>query len=287
MSPTVRAALLCLLAGGFFAAASALGKAAQTGVPGPELHPFQITAGRFLFAFLALAPFLVMRGPAVFRTTIPIRHLQRVLLGAAGITCIFAALRWLPLADVTALARSSPLFAMLFAGWFLKERVSRGHWLAAMTGFAGVVIMTRPSGAAFEPAALLAVTAAVVTGAELVAIRALAVREPWLTVLAINSAMGTLITCAAAAFVFVVPSWQQFLCLAGVGTVMVAGQALMLRAFMVAEASIVAPFYYTTLLWSALIGVVAFGEVPGWHLYLGAALIAGGGLYVTMAGGRR
>ncbi len=286
MPPHVRAAVLCVAACAFFAGASALGKAALTLAPGPALHPFQVTAARFLFAFLALSPLLVVKGRGVFRTSVPLLHLWRVLLGAGGIGCIFAASVAMPIADVVSLARASTLFAVLFALWILRERVTGVRWFAAGIGFAGVLVMMRPGASGFEPMAFVALAAAILTGAELVAIRALAGHDPALTVLAINNALGSLIAGAAACFVFAMPSWQQLLTMAGIGVVMIIGQALAVQALRIGEASAVAPYYYSTLVWAALIGLALFGEVPGWHVYLGAALIAVGGIAVTWRGGR-
>lgn len=288
MSSTAKAAVLCVVACAFFAIANALGKAAQTVLPGPELHPLQVTAARFVAGFAALLPWLIWRGPRVFRTAVPLRHLVRVLLGAVAVTCIFAALQRLPLAEVLAIAWSAPLFAVLFAAWFLRERVDFIRALATLVGFVGVAVMLQPSGAGLAPIALLALAAAVCTGAEVVMIRVLARTDPALTVLALNNALGAIVAVAAASVVYVTPSPQQAWALAGVGAAMVAGQALFMRALWLAEASVVAPFYYATLAWAALIGVVVFGEVPGWHLYLGGALVVAGGLLVgARAGGRR
>lgn len=287
MSPTLRAALLCVLACAFFAGANAFAKAAQTMVAGPDLHPLQVTAARFLCAFLVISPFLLRRGAGVFRTTIPLRHLQRVLLGLSAVSCIFAAVEVLPLADVIAIAWSAPLFALVFAAWFLGERVGLARWIAAAIGFAGVAVMMQLGVSVVEPAALLALAAAVLTGAEVATIRVLAQRDDTLTVLAINNAIGAALACLAASFVFVMPSLGQAAALFLVGATMVAGQAIFLRALAIAEASVVAPFYYATILWAALMGVTLFGEVPGWHLYLGAALIIGAGVFVTLLARRR
>ncbi len=277
----LRAALLCVVSCAFFAGANALGKAAQTILPGPELHPLQVTAARFLFALLALAPLILRAGRQVYRTEMPFRHVQRTLLGFAGVTCIFTAVQAMPLADAIAIAWSAPLFALLFAGWFLKERVGRMRWAAAAIGFAGVAVIMRPSGAAFEPAALIALAAAIMTGAEVATIRLLASRDPTLTVLAINNTIGAVVACIAASFVFVMPSLEQALALAGVGFVMVTGQAILLKALAVAEASAIAPFYYATIAWSALIGIVVFRESVTLPLIAGAGLIALGGAIVA------
>lgn len=286
MSPTVRAALLCIVSCAFFAGANAFAKVAQTIMEGPDLHPFQVTAARFLAAFIVLSPFLARKGRGVFRTAIPFRHLQRVLLGISAVTCIFAAVQSMPLAEVISIAWSAPLFALLFAGWFLRERVGPVRWIAAAIGFVGVAVMMRPGETVIAPAALLALAAAILTGAEVVTIRVLATRDDTLTVLALNNAIGTAIACSIAAFVFVVPTAAQALALFMVGATMVAGQAIFLKALAIAEASVVAPFYYATIIWAAVMGIALFAEVPGWHLYLGAALIIAGGLFVTLAGRR-
>lgn len=286
-SALVAAAALCVVACAFFAGANALAKAAQTALPGPELHPIQVAAARFLFALLVISPWILRRGRAALRTDIPLRHLQRVMLGFGGVSCIFAAAAAMPLADAIAIVWSAPLFTLAFAAWFLKERVGTARCLAAAVGFAGVVVLAQPSGAAFEAAALLALLAAVFTGAEVATVRILAMRDSALTVLAINNLLGTAIACAAAAFVFVTPSWEQALALAGVGAAMVSGQAILLKALARAEASAIAPYYYATIAWSALIGVLAFDETPGWRLMAGAGLIALGGVAAALAVPRR
>ena len=286
MTPLFSAAFLCIFACAFFAGASALGKAVLTVIPGPSLHPFQVTAARFLFAFITLTPFLIMRGRGVFRTAIPLRHLQRVVLGLVGLTCIFGAVEVLPLADVMAVVWSSPLFALVFAAWFLRERVDGTCWVAAVVGFAGVVVIMRPSPSTFEPMVLLALVAAILTGAEVVTVRLLAVKDTGLTVLAINNAVGAVLACSVVVFFFMMPSGAQLLALAGVGVVTLAGQALFLQALRIAASSAVVPFCYSTLIWAALIGVLVFDKLPSWHFYLGASLIIAGGAFVSWRGER-
>lgn len=283
LSDAVAAQLLCLLSCAFFAGANALAKAAQTTLPGPELHPLQVAAARFLFGLIALSPFILRHRRAAFRTSVPLRHLQRVGFGIAGVVCIFGAAAAMPLADAVAIAWSAPIFTLLFAAYFLKERVGRLRWLAAGVGFAGVLVLAQPGGGG-DAATAIALLAAAFVGAEVATMRVLATRDTSLTVLAINNVLGAFIACSAAAFVFVVPSWPQFLALVGVGAVMVTGQAIFIRALAMAEASALAPFYYATIAWAALIGVAVFGEQPTWALALGGALIAAGGIGANLAG---
>ena len=280
MTDTLKAALLVVAACAFYAGAGALAKLAQGWPGGAALHPLQVTAFRFLSALAVLTPFLLRRGPSVWRTAMPLRHGQRVLLGWGGVTGLFVAVQALPLADAIAVAWSAPLFALAFAGLCLGERISRAAWAAAAVGLLGVVVVMRPTGAV-EAAALAALAAAVFTGAEVATIRLLAQRDGPLTILALNNAMGAALGLAALAVVWVAPTPGQGAALTGVGVAMVAGQALFLRAAALAPTSVLAPCYYATILWSALIGLALFAETPGPHLLLGGALIAGAGAWIA------
>jgi drug/metabolite transporter (DMT)-like permease len=289
MAPTVpakadlvRTALLCTLGCGLFAAANACAKTALTMLPGPELHPVQVTAARFLFGALALLPFILRAGPGVLRSAVPLRHVQRIAFGLGGVTSMFFAVQAMPLADATAIGRTAPLFTLLFAALLMKERGGWMRWLAAGIGFGGVVVVMRPTAATFDLVGLIPLLAAFCTGVEVATIRVLALRDKPLTVLALNNIGGASIACLAAAFVFVMPSWQQGIALVGVGVAMVSGQALIVRAFAVAEASVIAPFYYTTIAWAVLIGVVVFGEGITTALIMGTGLIALAGVIVAM-----
>ncbi len=279
----LRAALLTLTACAFFAAANAFAKGAQIGGAVP---PQQVTFFRFLFGFLTLLPWILMaRGP-VFRTAVPHIHAIRVFFGMSGVVCMFAALAHLPLADVTAIAWANPLVAMLLAALFLGDRISGRRWLFAAIGFAGVLVMMRPSGAAFGWEGLFALGAALFIGAEVAAIRALAGRDGSLTVLAIANAGGCLATLLLAAPVMIMPDGWQLFAMAMTGSLMVIGQLLFMAAIRVRETSFVAPFYYATLLFAFVYGMIFFGEIPDLFVYLGAGAIVFSGVAITLQGAR-
>lgn len=286
----LRAAALTLIACAFFAAANAFAKGAQIdGAMLPQqvtMPPQQVTFFRFLFGFLTLLPWILLaRGP-VFRTAVPHIHAIRVIFGMSGVICMFAALAHLPLADVTAIAWANPLVAMLLAALFLGDRISGRRWLFAAIGFAGVLVMMRPSGAAFGWEGLFALGAALFIGAEVAAIRALAGRDGSLTVLAIANAGGCLATLLIAAPVMIMPDGWQLFAMAMTGSLMVIGQLLFMAAIRVRETSFVAPFYYATLLFAFLYGMVFFGEIPDLYVFLGAGAIVFSGIAITLQGAR-
>ncbi|MFC6854877.1 DMT family transporter [Marivibrio halodurans] len=274
--------LCCAFIAGSTLCAKALGAAREIEVEGlleqaARLHPLQITFGRFLFGTLALLPFAMWKRPRFDH--VPWRlHGARVVSGWLGVSLMFAAVSFMPLADATAISFLNPLFAMILALIFLKEGVGPWRWAAAAIAFAGAAIVTRPGTAAFDPAALLALGAALSIGAELIFIKRLADREPILRILLINNAFAAVIAGVATVFVWQAPSPTQWLLLAGTGAFMVTAQSLNLRGMAIAEASFIAPFFYATLLYAALYDWLFFAEVPAATTALGAACIIAGAL---------
>ncbi|WP_420404878.1 DMT family transporter [Nisaea sp.] len=278
----LKTALLVVLSCAFFAGANACAKGVQMLEGGPDLHPLQIAFARFLFGFLTLLPFALRSGRTVFRTTIPLKHGVRVVFGAGGVAASFAAVGMMPLADALAIAWTSPIFAMVFAIVVLKEKLVPLRWLAAAVGLAGVVVMTRPGAGVFEAGAVIALLSAVLVGAEVVTIRILAQTDRPLTILAINNLAGLIISGLAALPVLQLPTVEQMPYLVGVGSIMVSGQLLFLKAAAAGEANFIAPFYYSTLLYAALFGLLFFGEVPDLHLLTGGAMIVASGLAIAL-----
>ncbi len=280
---------LVLLACAFFAGANTFAKAVgESGAMGPDIHPLQIAFSRFLFGLLTIAPALLLSKQASWRPRAPLKyHFGRVALGLGGLICGFWALTVMPLADVVSIAFSSPIFTMLFAVLFLGEFVGLRRSAAAAVGFLGVLVMVQPTSETFQVFALVALLGAVFTGGEVVMVRVLALREHPVTVLFINNAVGTILAFAIAFPVLQWPSVAQWPLLAGVGVTMVIGQLFFVRAMALGEANFLAPFYYSSIVYAAILGFVIFGETPGWHSYAGAALIVASGLYISLRGERK
>lgn len=288
-SPLVAVGLM-LCACACIAATSLVAKALGRGIGGEVLHPLQISAGRFGFALLALAPILAWARPSLRSTAWP-DHVGRTLCGWAAVSTMFAAAAGMRLADATAISFLSPMVAMVLAIPLLGERVGRWRWGAAAAAFAGAVVLIRPGAEAFQPIALVALASAGFMGIETILVKRLtggsssggAARagEPTLRILAINNALGAAIAVAAAAFVWRWPSPLQWLLLAAIGTVMVTAQALFIRALRRGDASFVVPLFYATLIFAALYDLAIFGEVPTPWSALGAAMIIAGAVVLA------
>ncbi|WP_425403362.1 DMT family transporter [Hwanghaeella sp.] len=275
MTDNLKGALFVIVSCGFIAATSALAK--QLGPEsGAGLHPLQVSFGRFLFGFLTLLPFALVKKPS-FAGTKWTLHIARSVFGWAGVSGMFAAVALMPLADATAISFLSPFFTMVLAILFLGERAGIWRWGAAAVAFTGVLILTRPGTDSFQPTALIALMAAMFMGTELALIKRLTGTEPLLRILLINNFTGTVVAGCAAFFFWEPVNAVQWAMLASIGAIMVTAQSFFVRGMRLGEANYVAPFMYTTLLYAALYGAVFFGEVPPNTTFAGAALILAGG----------
>lgn len=283
-NPALAAGLIAV-ATAFIAATTLIAKALGTDQFGPAIHPFQIVFGRFLFAFLAFSIAVAILRPTLQRPHLGL-HLARTLGGWAGLTLMFASVAYIPLADATAISFINPVFGMIFAIPFLGERVGKWRWLAAGISLIGAMILLRPTPDSFQPAALLALAAAVILGAELNVIKKLTSRENPFSILFVNNAIGIGIAGVAVIWVWQAPMPTQWVLMATLGVAMAVAQTCFVNAMARADASFVAPFSYGTLIFAALYDVVFYDVIPDHVTLLGAAIIILGALLLAWREGR-
>lgn len=283
-SPLVAVGLM-LAACACIAATTLMAKALGRGIGGEPLHPLQVSAGRFAFALLTLAPILAWARPSLAGAAWPV-HIGRTLCGWAAVSTMFAAAAAMRLADATAISFLSPMVAMVLAIPLLGERVGPWRWGAAAVALLGALVLIRPGAQAFQPMALVALASAAFMGMETVLIKRLTggrdrAGEPALRILAINNSIGAAVAIAAASFVWLWPSPTQWVLLAAIGAVMVTAQSLFIQAMRRGDASFVVPFFYATLVFAAGYDLVAFGEIPTAHSLAGAVLIVAGAVVLA------
>ena len=269
------AAALILLATVFIAGTTLLAKSLGTDVLGPPLHALQISQGRFVFAFIGISVAVVVLRQKIHKPHWGL-HIGRSTFGWGGVTLMFASVAFIPLADATAISFLNPVIGMMLAIPFLGEKVGPWRWLAAAIALAGAMILLRPTPESFQPAALLALGAALAMGAELIFIKKLAGGEPPVQILWVNNLIGMVIASCAALAVWQMPTAAQWGALAALGALMACAQACFVNAMARADASFVAPFAYGTLVFAAIYDAVIFGVVPDWITILGAGIILSG-----------
>ncbi|SIO13431.1 DMT family transporter [Vannielia litorea] len=281
-------AALCIAGATAFIALSTLfAKTLTTDALGSALSPFQVSHGRFVFALVFFVAGCAVIRPRFTRPHWGL-HLARTGCGWGGVTLMFAAVAFIPMADATALSFTSPVFTLIFAVVLLGERVGRVRWAAVAVALTGAAVLLRPTPESFQPAALLALGAAVAMGTENIWIKKLTRREGRLQILLVNNVLGVLIASAA----LLAAGWQsptlaQWGALAGVGLSMATAQSFYINGMARADASFVAPFIYGTLVFAALFDAVIFGAVPDWVSWLGASIIVAGALLLAWREGRK
>jgi len=267
-----------LTATAFLAATTLLAKALGTDALGPPLNPLQVSHGRFLFAWLAIAATMAVLRPRLTAPHWPL-HVARTACGFTGVTLMFAAAAAMPLADATAISFLNPVFGMILAIPLLGETVGKWRWLAAAIALGGALILIRPGGHGadvIQAGAFLALGAAFALGLELIFIKRLAGRERPLQILFVNNTIGLGIASLAVLAVWQPPAPAQWAALAGLGLAMATAQICFVNAMARADASFVTPFSYLTLVFAALYDAAIFGVTPTGLSLLGAGTIIAG-----------
>lgn len=275
------AAGLIVLATAFIAGAMMMAKTLGGDLLGPALHPMQVSHGRFVFAFALIGTLAVVIRPAIGKVHWGL-HIGRTSFGWMGVTLLFAAVAYIPIADATAISFLNPVFAMMLAIPLLGERVGPVRWSAAAVAMLGAVILLRPTPASFQPAALLALGAAMVMGMELIFIKRLTRREGIFQILIFNNMVGLVISSLAVLAVWQAPTGAQWAALAATGILMACAQTCFVAGMARADASFVAPFSYATLIFAALYDFVLFQTVPDRVSVLGASVILTGAVLLAL-----
>lgn len=282
----LKAVSFILLASALIAGISLLAKTLGHDTLGPALHPLQISHGRFLFAFIALLAAAAVLRPKFSKIHYGL-HIGRSSLGWAGISLMFAAIAYIPLADATAISFLNPVFAMLLAIPLLGEKVGPIRWAAAALALIGALVLLRPTPDSFQPEALLALAAAAIMGLEITLIKLLTGREAPLQILLVNNAIGLSIATVAVLFVWAMPTPAQWAALASLGLMMALAQTCFIQAMRSAESSFVVPFTYITLIFAGLYDYMIFHAVPDNTSILGAGIIITGALLLAWREARR
>ncbi|MEH6718647.1 MAG: DMT family transporter [Aurantimonas endophytica] len=242
--------------------------------------PLQILFLRNLIALpFAILIAAAMGGTAALRSHRPVTHLLRGLLWISAAFLFFSSLKYLALAEATALVFVAPLFITAISALFLRDPVGWRRWLAVLVGFAGVLIAVRPGAAAFQPASLLPIATALFYAALMISARWVDRRESVWTLLLYLTGAGALLSLLVVPFVWVPVQPEDYWLFAAIALFGTAGMTLMTQAFRLAPAVVVAPLDYTALVWATLIGWLFWNELPDSPVFVGAAVIVASGVF--------
>ena len=241
----------------------------------------QVVCFRSVFALLFSCA-LVHRdgGFSILRTNRMAEHIGRGTLQFISMICIFVAYHLMPLADAVAVTFSSPLFLTLLSIPLLGERVGRHRWAAVIVGFVGVMIMVQPGPGTFSVGSLLALANAALGASVTIALRRMSLTERPAALVTYQALVATALSLLTLPFGWVTPTWQGAIGLGSIGLVSGFGQILWTQAFKMVPAAILAPFSYTSMIWSIAFGYLIWGDLPTPLLIVGACVVASSGLYI-------
>lgn len=260
---------------------------ASEGVPLGQLVFF-----RSFFAILPIAAFLIVRGEFVagMTTERSLGHLWRGLVGVCGMGLGFFALTRLPLPEAVAIQYAMPLLIVVFGALFLKETVRLYRWSAVAVGMVGVGVILWPRLGLFAGSAgpmneiavgaLAALLSSVFGAFATILVRNLVQTERSATVVLYFSITCSLVALATVPFGWVWPTPAQAAMLVGAGIAGGIAQILLTESFRHADVSVVAPFEYTSLLLSIIIGYVFFRDVPTLEMLIGAVIVVAAGIFI-------
>ena len=221
-------------------------------------------------------------------------NILRGVIVTAAIFSIFYAYSILPLADVYAIAFSSPLFIAAFSILFLKETVCWKHWVAIIVGFIGVLIMLEPDAGIVSYAGLSPLLAALLMAAATILVRNIGKTESSVTIAFYSTIVGIVISSIMLIAGYLqgeaAPHYLKFIMPHGIDLVFIIMIGILgglADIFIFAgyrttnNTSVLAPFQYSQMIWGILFGIIFFSDWPDEQLFLGGGIVILSGFYIV------
>lgn len=253
-----------------------------------HLDVYQSQFLRYLFGLLVILPWVFRDG---WRTYMPVNMAGQFWRGGVhtvGLILWFTALPQIPLADMTAIGFTGPIFIMIGAAWFLGEPMRKDRWIAAIVGFAGVLVVVLPKmsgdGGWFN---LVMLASSPVFAASFLITKALTRYEkPGVIVL------WQALTVSVLSLPMALPHWQmptplQWLGFAATGVLGTLAHYCLTRAFALADISATQSLRFLDLVWASVLGWLVFGDVPSRSTWLGAFVILWATVWIARREGKR
>lgn len=245
------------------------------------VHPFEIAFFRALVNLVLMLPFAIRTGSAGLKTNNHKAYALRGVCGLAFLMTYFTGAAIIPIAESQALTFTSPLWGTLLAVLFLGERLTLARTLAVVVGFAGVLIILRPGVVQVSLGALLVLAGALTAAASNTIVKFTTRTDHPDAIVFYQMVYVTPLICVPALYVWTWPNLEQVLLMFGVGFFATLNQRFLSRAYAAADAIAVLPFEFARLPFAAVIGFLAFRELPDIWAWLGGAVIFSASLYMV------
>ena len=291
-------AILCIFGGvGLASAQDAIVKSLSSDYPAYETLMFRCIGSLPVLAFFM---YREGRGWSIATSFWRLVMLRGIILGVAYLAFVLS-IAAMPIAQAVSIYFTMPFFVAGLAGPILGERVRPHRWLAIIAGFIGVLIILRPGAGVFEPAALLALLAAMGYAVGQMIGRPISQHVPPIIIAiwqnTIYMSLGVVLALLFNLFDFgefhhpslvflsrplVMPGFGHALLLLGQGVIAAFAMLLFVNAYKYAEANFVAPFEYSAMVWAVLYGFVLFNDFPNIYTWVGSAIVVAAGIFMVL-----
>ena len=248
-----------------------------------DLHSIQLVWGYFVGINLTLWVFFLFKGEKfsnLRRTERPLLQIIRPAFLVCSISSLFIGLTYLPIAEATVIGFIAALFITALCVAVLEESVDIHRWSAVAIGLVGVIIIIRPGGDLWHLASVMPLLGALFFALFQIITRLLAATERTHTTLFYTGLGGLAWSSLIVPFVWVTPSITHIFVFLSTGAMGAMAHLCMISAFDRAEASLLAPYNYTKLIWVSVLGYLIFNDVPSLDMWIGAIIIVSAGFYV-------
>jgi len=245
-----------------------------------EVHIFEIAFFRCALVVFVLAPIIFQQGKSIFITKQPKIQFLRISTNSVAMLCFFYGITSTPLAQLTTLGFTVPIFATILAVIFMGEKIRIRRTSALIIGFIGTIIVMRPD-ISIELGAMLIIFSSFLWSVCLIFIKKLTQTDSAITI-SLYFGIGMIPATFAMAFlVLEMIDIRQFLILVFIAITGTLAQTIMNSALKKGELALLLPFDFLRLIWSVLIGYALFAEEPHITLWIGGVLIVGSTSYIA------
>ncbi|MCH9011957.1 MAG: DMT family transporter [Proteobacteria bacterium] len=255
---------------------------------GSDMSPMQAAFIRYVFGVVLMAPVLLRRGGRArlfsgesLRSRRLGLHALRGVVHAAGVMLWFYAMARIPIAEVTSLGFTAPIFTTIGAALFLGERLRAHRIGAVLIGFGGAMIILRPGFEVISTGALAQLAAAPLFAASFLITKKLTETESSASIVAHLTIFVTLALLPAALMSWRTPSWEELGWLCATAVFATLGHLALTQALRATEITVTQPFSFLQLVWATLLGFYVFDERPEIWIWIGGAVIVASASYMA------
>lgn len=253
---------------------------------GTDMNAIQAAFIRYLFGLLLLVPVLLRVGNFMREPRILGLHAVRGVFHGIGVMLWFFAMAHIPIAEVTALGFTSPIFITIGAALFLGERLHAHRVGAVLIGFGGALVVLQPGFQVINIGSIAQLVAAPLFACSFLIAKRLTRTESSPAIVAYLSIFVTLTLLGPALAVWRAPTLIELGWLFAVAACATAGHYTLMQAFRAADLTVTQPIQFLQLVWATLLGLMVFGEQPEVWTWVGGGMIVASATYIAHREGR-